>query len=168
MPSYRQLLREVQADLAPYEARSLVESLPSFACLSDVALATSDPEVSQGDLELLAEWRQRAAEGEPIQLITGWTPFCELRLRTCPGVFIPRFETEQLVHWLRRVQPRPKTVVDLGTGTGAIAAALAYSWPDAQIWAVERCPTALAGQLNAARQRSQSLGRTSPEPRFKY
>ncbi len=78
MPSYRQLLRQVQADLAPHEARSLVESLPSLACLSDVALATSDPEVSPGDLELFAEWRQRAAEGEPIQLITGWAPFCEL------------------------------------------------------------------------------------------
>ena len=82
----------------------------------------------------------RRAAGEPVQHITGTAPFRYLELAVGPGVFIPRPETEQVVEHalglLRAMGPTP-FVVDLGTGSGAIAAAIATE-TDARVVAVEK------------------------------
>ncbi|WVK85053.1 peptide chain release factor N(5)-glutamine methyltransferase [Dactylosporangium sp. AC04546] len=83
----------------------------------------------------------RRAAREPLQHITGEAPFHGLSLAVGPGVFIPRFETELLVEWALR-QPASR-VVDLCSGSGAIAVAFAANRPSATVLAVERSPAAL-------------------------
>jgi release factor glutamine methyltransferase len=95
--------------------------------------------------------------GEPIAQLVGTREFFGLSFDVTPDVLIPRPETELLVEIaLTRIegieQPR---VLDLGTGSGAIAVAIASSRPDAQVWAVDQSAEALAV---AARNASKLLG----------
>jgi release factor glutamine methyltransferase len=82
---------------------------------------------------------QRASR-VPLQHLTGRAPFRHLELAVGPGVFVPRPETEQLVEWaLARLAGSPEpVVVDLGTGSGAIALSIAHEHPGARVTAVER------------------------------
>ena len=75
---------------------------------------------------------------EPLQHLTGEAWFRHVRLEVGPGVFTPRPETELLAGWaIEQIKDAPATVVDLCTGSGAIAKALADEVPDAFIHAVE-------------------------------
>lgn len=88
----------------------------------------------------------RRAGRIPLQYIFGTAPMGRATVQVGPGVFIPRPETELLVDWALTVirdVPSP-VVVDLCTGTGAIALAIAADRPDARVIAVEREPGALA------------------------
>jgi release factor glutamine methyltransferase len=82
---------------------------------------------------------QRASR-VPLQHLTGRAPFRHLELAVGPGVFVPRPETEQLVEWaLARLAGTPApVVVDLGSGSGAIALSIAHEHPGARVTAVER------------------------------
>ena len=86
----------------------------------------------------------RRASREPLQHITGRAPFHHLELSVGPGVFVPRPETELLVEEaLKVLSARAESatgqlrIVDLCTGSGAIAAAIKSELPDAQVFAVE-------------------------------
>jgi release factor glutamine methyltransferase len=76
----------------------------------------------------------------PLQHLTGRAPFRFLELAVGPGVFVPRPETEQLVGWAleRLAGTDAPVVVDLGSGSGAIALSLAHEHPGALVTAVER------------------------------
>lgn len=92
--------------------------------------------------------RQRA-ERIPLQHITGTAPFGTVELHVGPGVFIPRPETESLLGWaLTQTLPPAPVIVDLCTGSGALAIALATALanerPDATVIAVDDDPRALA------------------------
>ena len=92
-----------------------------------------------------AELITRRAHREPLQHILGTAPFGPLTLAVGPGVFIPRPETEQLADWVATHlgdTPNP-LIIDLCTGSGAIAGYLAHARPDADIYAVELSPEAL-------------------------
>ena len=81
----------------------------------------------------------------PLQHLTATAAFGPLLLAVGPGVFIPRPETEALLEWaLKQRLPNSPVVVDLCTGSGALAAALADGTPDAHVVAVEDSPEALA------------------------
>ena len=83
----------------------------------------------------------RRAAREPLQHITGSAPFYGVELAVGPGVFIPRPETEVLVQWAVQMlddAPSASTVVDLGSGSGALAIAVARAVPAATVYAVER------------------------------
>jgi release factor glutamine methyltransferase len=88
----------------------------------------------------------RREAGEPLQHITGRAYFRYLELRVGPGVFVPRPETEVVVGWaidtLRAMDVTDPLVVDLGTGSGAIALSIAQEAPRARVHAVERDPRA--------------------------
>ncbi len=87
--------------------------------------------------------RQRAKR-IPLQHITGQAPFGPLLLDVGPGVFVPRPETESLLEWARAQQLPPEPViVDLCTGSGALAIAMAAVLPQARVIAVDDDPTAL-------------------------
>jgi release factor glutamine methyltransferase len=88
----------------------------------------------------------RRAERVPLQYVTGSATIGRVSLQVGPGVFIPRPETEPLVEAaLAAVADLDApTVVDLCTGSGAIALAIAAARPDAVVHAVERSPGALA------------------------
>lgn len=90
----------------------------------------------------------RRAAREPLQHILGVAPFGPLTLAVGPGVFIPRPETEVLAEWAVRsladVSSPTPIVVDLGTGSGALAIYIAHACPHAEVIAVERSEVARA------------------------
>ena len=96
-------------------------------------------------IEQLALRRQAR---EPLQHITGESPFRHLVLEVGPGVLVPRPETELVAEWaieaLRQVPSATPRAVDLGTGTGALALALATEVPSAEVYAIELFPLAAA------------------------
>ena len=84
---------------------------------------------------------ERRAAGEPLQYVTGEVPFRHLVLHVRPGVFIPRPETEVLVdavlEHLGRAGVAEPRVLDLCTGSGAVAVSVAYERPGATVYATE-------------------------------
>ncbi|AET90171.1 protein-(glutamine-N5) methyltransferase, release factor-specific [Burkholderia sp. YI23] len=96
----------------------------------------------------------RRLAGEPIAQLTGKREFFGLEFDVTPDVLIPRPETELLVELaLEVIADTPNArVLDLGTGTGAIAVSIAHARPDARVWAVDRSDAALhIARGNAAR-----------------
>ncbi len=114
------------------------------------------PSQEQAWRALVARW----LDDEPMGYLMGSQPFAGLDLRVAPGVLVPRADTQVLVDWalellstatLHRQQP---VVVDLGTGSGAIALAIKRAHPGAQVVAVETSPQA----LDIARANAHRLG----------
>jgi release factor glutamine methyltransferase len=80
----------------------------------------------------------------PLQHITGTAAFGPLRLLVGPGVFIPRPETEAILEWATAQHlPEAPRVVDLCTGSGALAIALAQHWPEARLLGIDDSDAAL-------------------------
>lgn len=95
---------------------------------------------------LFAELVDRRAAREPLQYIVGQAPFLGRMLAVGPGVFVPRPETELLAAWGIEIiagRSRPPVVVDLCSGSGALAIAIADAHPSAHVYAVERSEAAL-------------------------
>ncbi|MFT4052662.1 MAG: peptide chain release factor N(5)-glutamine methyltransferase [Microbacterium sp.] len=107
------------------------------------AAALRGAEVPEGAerIALFDELIERRAAREPLQHLTGTAPFRHLELRVGPGVFVPRPETEivaQLAIDALRATPDAEPIaVDLGTGSGAIALAMATEVPHARVHAAE-------------------------------
>lgn len=100
--------------------------------------------VGPDDRDRFLDLIERRATREPLQHLTGVASFLGLDLAVGPGVFVPRPETELLASWAieqARAVPEP-VVIDLCTGSGAIAAAVASAVPDARVVAVELDPGA--------------------------
>lgn len=89
------------------------------------------------------------ATGRPVQYIVGRTEFCGLEFEVCEGVLIPRPETEELVRWVAGECKPGDTVLDIGTGSGAIAVALAAT--RTRVWGADISDEALrVAERNAA------------------
>jgi release factor glutamine methyltransferase len=108
--------------------------------------ARSDDRLSAEAAERLGELVARRAGGEPLQYLTGHQAFRRLDLAVGPGVLVPRPETEMVVeHALGRIAGvASPVVVDVGTGSGAIALSVGFERPDATVWATEVSPEAAA------------------------
>lgn len=141
------------------------ETLLMFVLNCDRAHLYAHPE-----RELTAEEQSRydealtqRAKGVPAQYITGHQEFWGLDLIVSPAVLIPRPETEHVIETillLARSMKAPK-IADVGTGSGAIALALAKEFPNAEIHATDNSPAALeVAEANAARLQLEF--RTSP------
>ena len=111
--------------------------------------------VSSADAQKAEALFARRRAGEPIAYLTGKREFCGLSLRVTPDVLIPRPETEMVVEQALAAIAGRRTprVLDLGTGSGAIAVSIAHERPDAEVWASDTSPAALGiARDNAARQ----------------
>ncbi|MFC4021708.1 peptide chain release factor N(5)-glutamine methyltransferase [Micromonospora sp. GCM10011542] len=108
-----------------------------------------------GQLARLDALVRRRADREPLQHLTGTAGFRHLELAVGPGVFVPRPETELLAGWgVERGRGHAPLVVDLCSGSGAIALAVAQELPDARVVAVERSPAALRWLRRNAAERA--------------
>jgi release factor glutamine methyltransferase len=119
-------------------------------------LAHPTRELSAAEESLYDSLLQRRLHNEPIQYITGQQEFYGLPFKVTPAVLIPRPETEHLVESVlaeiktRLPHNQPLRIVDIGTGSGAIAVALAVHLPQSQITALDLSPEALAiASINA-------------------
>lgn len=111
---------------------------------------------------LKPEWQaaiRRLLAYEPLAYITSEVDFLGLSLAVRPGVFIPRPETEAWVHTIiQTLSSTPlRYILDVGTGSGAIALALAQAFPQAEVYAVEKSPIAAETAYENARRHSLRL-----------
>jgi len=153
-PTIGQALAQARdAGLARLDAQLL---LGHVCGLSRTGLLTNDDQVLPA--AQLARWQQllaRRLAGEPVAYLTGRHEFHGLTLHITSDVLDPRPDTETLVDWglelLARLG-RPARVLDLGTGSGAIALAIKHRCPSAQVSAVDFSAAALAvARANGAR-----------------
>ena len=94
--------------------------------------------VSEESRQAFEDLLKRREKGEPIAYILGEQDFWSLSLETSPSTLIPRADTERLVEVALELMPSGASrIVDLGTGTGAIALALAKEWPASQVIGVD-------------------------------
>lgn len=116
-----------------------------------------DRPLTEAQLDALRPLVKRRASREPLQYIIGSTEFYGLSLKVDPRALIPRHETEELVdHIAERLITAPQRILDLGTGSGALALALASKYPDADVTAIDQSDEALA----LAQENVASLGLT--------
>jgi release factor glutamine methyltransferase len=118
-------------------------------------LAHDTDELAQSGQRSFMEFCERRAGGEPLAYIVGHKEFFGLDLQVDQRVLVPRPETETLVEWALEILGRYRApcVVDLGTGSGAIALALKHHCPGAQVTAVDSS----AAALEVARQNAGHL-----------
>lgn len=147
---------------ADYLSRHDVDSpLPTAEVLLAQVLGTDraglyarDEGLSTAEAKRFGRALCRRCVGVPLQHLTGEQGFRRLTLVVGPGVFIPRPETEILVeHALAAVEAVPTpVVVDVGTGSGAVALAIKDERPDARVLAIDVSPDAVAlARVNAGR-----------------
>lgn len=106
-------------------------------------------------IQTFEHWVTRRAQGEPLAYLLGDKEFFGLNLSVNPNVLIPRPDTEILVEWALDLIPSDQAwrVLDLGTGSGAIALAIQHQRPQATVVAVD----ASAGALTTAQNNAQQL-----------
>lgn len=158
MPTRRQTLDRIRDAVAPLydarEARSIALAAVSELAGIPVAALLTDPEAPL-DIAALDTAVERLAAGCPLQYVTGGAEFFGRRFAVREGVLIPRPETEELTDWILRHErsrvpeadsgpERPTAILDVGTGSGCIAATLALELPCAKLYAADRSETALA------------------------
>jgi release factor glutamine methyltransferase len=111
--------------------------------------------LTEAELEKIRPLVKRRGGREPLQYVMGETEFSGLKLKVDRRALIPRPETERLIELvMQQFASPPATVLDLGTGSGAIALALAKAWPGAVVTAVDKSEEALA----LARENAEACG----------
>ena len=114
-------------------------------------VAHYDDEVEIADLEpIVAELKS----GRPVQYVLGEAEFCEMEFEVEEGVLIPRPETEELVYHIVETTKRGARILDIGTGSGAIAIALSKLIEEAEVVAIDISREALA----IARRNAERMG----------
>ena len=107
--------------------------------------AHPEMQITHTQKKQLADYVRRRVAGEPVAYILGEREFWSLNLIVTPDVLIPRPETEMLVEWVLKNLPKDEKlrVADLGTGSGAVAIAIASERPQWQLVAVDNSKKAL-------------------------
>lgn len=132
------------------EARLLLAEASGFSQAS--LIAYPERELPAEVVMRFEEWARRRRDGEPVAYLVGHREFYGLDLAVNPAVLIPRPETELLVDWA--LERAPASVLDLGTGSGAIALAIRSRLPKARVVAVD----ASAAALVVAKRNGVKLG----------
>lgn len=123
------------------EARQIAEMiLECHGVTRNNLIVDPNVELDIPDLERIMDelvaWR-------PVQYIIGRGEFMDMSLEVAEGVLIPRPETEELIYWIKGVEPSNIDILDVGTGSGCIAVALAREIKDSRVWAMDISTQAL-------------------------
>lgn len=161
MPSPQPRVSQLQNDaIARGLARIDAQMLLLHACEREATdrawlIAHGDDLLSATQLATWHNSLKRRLGGQPVAYILGHKAFYGLKLSITPAVLDPRDDTETLVDWALEIIPkdRPFKVLDLGTGSGAVALAIRSQRPLAQVTATDASPEA----LSVARANSQTL-----------
>lgn len=160
------ILESAGVPAARVDAELLVGHILGISRGGVQARVATDAAIGTDEAIELTEFVERRAAREPLQHITGVAYFRSLELAVGPGVFVPRPETESVVQHavgaLRAVATPEPLAVDLGTGSGAIALALATEVPHSRVYGVEVSPRAYVW----ARQNFRSVGADNATPVF--
>lgn len=152
----REIVEHVTKELAvtKNEAELIVASLlekPRFEIYMKDAIDQDVQRLLKARLKLLKN-------GMPLEYIIKKTQFMDYSLRVYPGVFIPRFETENFIELIGQlIDFVPGNILDIGTGTGAISIALAHLYPEANIFTTDISDTA----IKCARENIKEYGLSS-------
>ncbi len=152
-PTWEQLA--AASDLPRLEARALLERASGRR--REWLLAHGDEPAQDGVAAAFRELARRRRAGEPVAYLCGAREFFGRRFEVSPAVLIPRPETELLVELALARAPAGAYVLDLGTGSGAIAVSLACEREDLRVIATDACAEALA----VARRNAQRLAPTA-------
>ena len=134
------------------DAERLLEHV--LGCHQTALLTYPERTLSDDEAEQFDRLVERRLVSEPMQYLTGEQEFFGLRFEVSPAVLIPRPETEHLVEAVleRFAREQAVRIVDVGTGSGAIAVALAHALPHSRVTAVDLFPAALeVARRNAER-----------------
>ncbi|TXI50403.1 MAG: peptide chain release factor N(5)-glutamine methyltransferase [Lysobacter sp.] len=142
------LSRLAAVDALQAEAQADAETLLAHALGRERGwlYAHGDDPLNAAAAEVYAALLRRREAGEPVAYLTGRRGFWAFELTVTPDTLIPRPETERLVELALECAPKARgaRIADLGTGSGAIALALAYERRDAEVIATDLSPRALA------------------------
>jgi release factor glutamine methyltransferase len=138
--SIKQALLEGQQFLTHSDTAALdAELILLHAIKANRNILFTDPDktLTTEQINIFRELLLRRQKGEPVAYILGEQGFWDLMLNVAPHTLIPRSDTESLIDWVLEQGFQPKQILDLGTGTGAIALALAKEFPSAQVTGVD-------------------------------
>ncbi len=144
--------------------------LADYLKVSDRSYLVAHSEDILSDTSIINEKRSRRADKEPLAYILGYREFYGRKFFVTPEVLIPRPETETIIDISKEL--KPKSILDVGTGSGCIAITLALELPNSQISAIDISDDALRiAQKNAAHHnakvdfyKSNLLKDYQPEP----
>jgi release factor glutamine methyltransferase len=137
-------VRALESAGSVFARREVEWLLESATGLSRARFVAADRALGEDEARRFAGLVARRVAGEPLQYVTGVAGFRRLELAVGPGVFIPRPETEVVAERAMQRLPRRGRVVDVGTGSGAIALSIADEMPRTRVWATELSPDAFA------------------------
>jgi release factor glutamine methyltransferase len=157
LPTVAEALREAALRIDRSEARILLGHV--LAIPRSDFIVRSDRRLQEGEHDRFGALVARRTAGEPIAYLVGEREFYGLTFRVTPDVLIPRPETEHLVeHALERLGvEEARTVLELGTGSGAIAVSLAFARPKVRVLATDVSAAALAVASDNARRHGVAL-----------
>jgi release factor glutamine methyltransferase len=149
----RNLFRERKIPEPRLEAELLLAH--ALGCDRVALYVRHDQPLSPEETKRFGDLLRQRGRRVPVQYILGYREFWKAKLAVEPGVLIPRPETECLVEEVLarfRGLPAPRRIADIGTGSGAIAIALAGEFPEAVIWAgdIAEVPLRVAAKNAAA------------------
>ena len=153
----RQAIHKLRSAVEPLYGLREAESVARMVVCSRLdynlsqLVAHYDEECEIDDIESVAH---ELRSGRPVQYVLGRAEFCEMEFEVAEGVLIPRPETEELVYRIAEMAGRGARILDVGTGSGAIAIALAKLVKGAEVVAIDISSEA----LTIARRNSVRLG----------
>ncbi len=143
----RTTLQKLKAVYPPHEARAITRQLLGYFLPEWEMLWLTSGGQAHFPSHLISMWEaalEEALQGRPLAYILGQTTFLGYNIRIKPSVFIPRPETEEWIAWLIQylTGTPPETILEIGSGSGALLIALGKAFPQATLFALDRNPQA--------------------------